>query len=375
MMKILYLAGRWDPNEQTEFSGSDFGAYQMLKKHVDVELALVGPIEDQPNLVEKAVFRIYRECFKKPIVKYYPSSLKRIGDAVNRAIEDFHPDVIFTKYSAPVVKATINRPFVYMCDSTVNWTKKQWPYFSKLGFAIMEKWESKAIQECDQLITFSQASADNIVNHYKKDPAKVNVFPIPTHIPSDVLTGENSIQKEIELPLKLLLVGKRYHLRGIDVAIEATKILNENNCPTNLAIIGITGENQDFVEFKGVYNKEDPEQMKVYFEFFQWADLLIHPSRFHAAGIVISEAAGFGLPTITNAAGGLSTSVQHGKTGLVLPESSPAHVYAEAILELIENKQQYKNFRLAAKERFDTELNWEVAGQRLYEILKKVHQI
>ena len=373
-MKILYLAGRWDPNIQDEYSGSDYGAFQMLKKQAGVDLFLVGPIEDQPNLVERVIFRLYRGLFKKPIVKYYPSSLKRIGRMVNQAIAEVQPDVIFSKYSSPVVKANIDRPFVYMCDSTVNWTKKIWPFFSKLGFMIMEKWEAKAIQECDRLITFSKASADNIIAHYRKDPAKVQVLPIPAYIPTDALPGKDSIQKEIGSPLKLLLVGKRYYLRGIDIAIEVVRILNENNCPTNLTLVGVTGEDQDFVKFKGVFEKEDPQQMKAYFEFFQLADLLIHPSRFHSAGIVISEAAGFGLPTITNAADGLATSVQHERTGLVLPENSPPAAYAEAILRLIEDKQRYKRFRQAARERFEAELNWEIAGLRLFEAINEVYR-
>lgn len=89
---------------------------------------------------------------------------------------------------------------------------------------------------------------------------------------------------------------------------------------------------------------------------------------------MISEAAGFGLPTITNAAGGLSTSVQHERTGLVLPENSPPAAYAEAILRLIEDKQRYKRFRQAARERFEAELNWEIAGLRLFEAINEVYR-
>lgn len=37
-----------------------------------------------------------------------------------------------------MVHANVTRPFVYMCDSTVKWTKEIWPDFSKLGFLVME---------------------------------------------------------------------------------------------------------------------------------------------------------------------------------------------------------------------------------------------
>ncbi len=38
-MKILYIAGRWDPQFQTEYSGNDFGAYQALRSEPGIQLA------------------------------------------------------------------------------------------------------------------------------------------------------------------------------------------------------------------------------------------------------------------------------------------------------------------------------------------------
>jgi glycosyltransferase involved in cell wall biosynthesis len=371
-MKILYVAGRWDPTIQNEYSGSDYGAYHMLKKQPGVEVSLVSPLEDTPNFIEKVVSKIYRAVFKKRLIKYYPSSLREIGKAVNQAVADYQPDVIFSKYSAPIVYARITRPFVYMCDSTVKWTKEVWPDFSKLGFMIMEKWESKSIQECDRLITFSEASAAVIEKAYGKDAAQIRVLPIPAYIPDQILPARETIQKEIGEPLQLLLVGKRYHLRGMDIAIETAKLLNAKGIPTVLSIVGIDGEDQAHAKFLGVYNKEDPEELRSYFYFFKWADLLIHPSRFHSAGIVISEAAGFGLPTITNAAGGLATTVQHNHTGLVLPEKSPPLAYVEAIRSLINDIPRYQSYRTAARRRFDEELSWEKAGQHLFDIIREV---
>lgn len=371
-MKILYVAGRWDPNIQNEYSGSDFGAYHMLKQQPGVQVSLVSPLEDKPNFIEKVIAKIYRLIFKKRLIKYYPSSLREIGKVVNHAIAYDNPDVIFSKYSAPMVHANITRPFVYMCDSTVRWTKGIWPDFSKLGFVIMEKWEAKSIRECDRLITFSKASAEVIEKAYGKDPAQIRVLPIPAFIPGHILPAHNEIHKEIGEPLHLLLVGKRYHLRGVDIAIEATDMLNQSGVPTQLSIVGMAGQDLAHVKFKGVFKKEDPDQLRAYFGFFKWADMLIHPSRFHSAGIVISEAAGFGLPTLTNAVGGLATTVQHDQTGLVLPEKSPPSVYVEAIKALIEDKTRYQNYRTAARKRFDDKLNWEKAGQHLFNIIKEV---
>ena len=77
----------------------------------------------------------------------------------------------------------------------------------------------------------------------------------------------------------------------MDIAIETTQLLNEKGYPTELRIVGIDGVNQSNIRFLGNFEKEQPEELVAYFDCFNWADLLIHPSRFHSAGIVISEAA------------------------------------------------------------------------------------
>jgi glycosyltransferase involved in cell wall biosynthesis len=344
----------------------------MLKKQHDFEIALVGPLVDQPIFVERLASSVYNKVTKKRLVKYYPSSLKSIGKEINQAIHHYQPDVIFSKYSSPVVHATIDRPFVYMCDSTIHWTKKYWHEFSKVGFDIMEKWEEKSILSSDRIITFSDANADVIKSYYRKEPEKVRVMPIPAFIPAYHLPSRESVDKKIGDTLHLLLVGKRFHLRGMDIAIDVVQKLNAEGVPAQLRIVGIKDDNQEFVKFTGSYEKEDPEQIKEYFECYTWADLLIHPSRFHSAGIVISEAAAFGLPTITNASGGLATSVQHDHTGLVLPEGSPAQAYVDSIKSLVDDKDRYKRYRAAARDRFDEILNWEIAGQNLVGIIREV---
>jgi len=137
-----------------------------------------------------------------------------------------------------------------------------------------------------------------------------------------------------------------------------------------LRIVGMNGTNEEHIQYMGVFDKENPGGEAAYFANFAWAQLLLHPARFHAAGIVISEAAAFGLPTLTNAVGGLATSVLHGQTGLVLPAGSPAAAYADAIKALMREPESYQAMRANARRRFEEELDWEKAGERLVGIVR-----
>jgi len=64
-MKLLYIAGRWDPTIQNEYSGSDFGAFRMLQNQPDLEIFLVGPLKDEPSFVEQLAMRGFKKLTKK----------------------------------------------------------------------------------------------------------------------------------------------------------------------------------------------------------------------------------------------------------------------------------------------------------------------
>jgi glycosyltransferase involved in cell wall biosynthesis len=369
-MQLLYVACRWLPTVQNEFSGSDYGAYHTFKEDKRIETSLVGPFLDKADPIERIIRKIHKSFSSKRLIKYCPSTIRKSGKRITQAIKEEKPDVIFSKYSAQMYHVDLSStPYVYMCDSTLQWTKKYWPEFSKVGTRIMEKWETKSIIDCDIIITFSHENAAIIHQHYGKDPSKIRVIPIPAYVPKDLIPKKSAVSKEIDSAIHLLLVGKRYGLRGIDIGIEVVNELNRQGIESRLTIVGINGKDSEYVKFMGNYDKEDPQQIKEYFHFFADADFLIHPSRFHAAGIVISEAAAFGLPTITNNVGGLATTVLDNETGIVLPEKSPATAYVSAIKSLIQDNERYQNMRVAARQRFDRELNWKSAGKRLREIV------
>jgi len=69
-MKILYIAGRWDPQFQTEYSGNDFGAYQALRSEPGIQLALAGTFDYPPGWLERGLEKIYRKLTGKRLLKF-----------------------------------------------------------------------------------------------------------------------------------------------------------------------------------------------------------------------------------------------------------------------------------------------------------------
>lgn len=373
-MKVLYVAGRWDPRLQNEYSGNDYGAYHAIEKPPDVELSLVGPLDFQPNLLERGVAKIYRKMSGKRLFKYPLAYPRKSADVINEALMRIRPEVIFSKYSAPLVQVKLDIPFVYMCDSIIPFSENLANEFSKPAYRLMERWERSVIDKATLIITYSQACANLISSEYDKPAEKVIVMPIPAFVPEELRIPDRLESSELRMPLRLLFVGKREYLRGVDIAIQVAEELNSQGIAVELRVIGLKGNSKGPVRFMGVYNKEDPQELSNYFENFGWAQLLVHPSRFHSAGIVISEAAAFGLPTITNNVGGLATTVQHGYSGIVLPERSRASAYCQAIIDLMQEPQRYQSLRKNVRKRFDEELDWQVAGVKLSDFVRQAAQ-
>jgi len=89
---------------------------------------------------------------------------------------------------------------------------------------------------------------------------------------------------------------------------------------------------------------------------------------------VCSEAAAFGVPTITNASGGLATTVEDGVSGIVLPMQSQAERYVESIRELVSDPDRFERLRITTRQRYEKELTWEIAGDRIFQEIQRILQ-
>ncbi len=196
---------------------------------------------------------------------------------------------------------------------------------------------------------------------------------MPSALPSEVVPRPGEFKpKQLESPLRLLLVGRDYKRKGISTAVEATKALNQNGLPTELTICGLAGEPDGPIRFAGLFRKSVPEELGKYADLYRRAHLLIHPATFDPSPIVPAEAAAFGLPTISNDVGGISTSVAHGVSGIVLPGHSPAIAYVEAITRLVRNPGEYLRLSSGARQRYEREQNWQSAGKQMIRVLDEI---
>jgi len=158
----------------------------------------------------------------------------------------------------------------------------------------------------------------------------------------------------------ILFVGRLIHAKGVEILLEAIKIL-KNKYSRNLKIaivgegslkenlnnlaveLGVNGE----VEFLGI--RKDIEDIMVSSKIF------VLPSRWEGFGIVIIEAMSNMLPVIAANVGGIPELIENGKEGILVPPENPKAL-ARVIDSLLEDDELRKKLSQAAykkvKEKF-----------------------
>ncbi len=375
-MRVLYEAYKHDPHNPMAGSGADHHFFKAIEAGGH-EVQVLGPLDpDHRTLrVERWIRKKYLRHTGKKYSKFSWSSVRKTSALLNQEVRSSKPDLVFTIFPASLVYYNASVPTVYRVDTTMSGVQGYQHSYGPFAMRMMKWMETRALQRATQIITHSTWNKEALVQEYGIAAHKIHVFPNPAALPSDVVPASGStFVRDMQDPIRLLLVGRDYHRKGIDIVLRIAELLDQKGLPAEVTICGTEKQDHPSVRFVGVFDKRDPEQLAQYVGLYQQADVLVHPARFDASPIVTSEAAAFGLPTLTNASGGLATSVKDGVSGVVLPKGSPAEAYVAAINELRDAPERYRNLRASTRARYEQELNWEVAAQSVQAVLEQALQ-
>ncbi len=177
---------------------------------------------------------------------------------------------------------------------------------------------------------------------------------------------------------RLLYVGSLEKRKGLDILLEALKLVLGTRPKTMLTVVGggdQTGYKElcerlqiaSHVEFLGFQSKDQIARHHLDCQVF------VLPSGNENSPNTLAEAMVSGMPVIATAVGGIPSMVEDGQTGLLVPPRDPARL-AEVILQLFEHPEERarlgRNAQPVARERHLPE---RVAAQTMdayHEILK-----
>jgi len=207
--------------------------------------------------------------------------------------------------------------------------------------------EASVIGCSDAIVTSSAAEADEVVELYGADPARVVVIaPGVDHAlfgPGAREAARRAVRLTSTGPV-LLWVGRIQPLKGLDVAVDTLARLDGSRRAVLVVVGGASGpEGAPYLDRVhrgarqlGIAERIEwvpPQPHGALSSYYRAADLVLVPSRSESFGLVALEAAACGTPVVASPVGGLRTLVVDGSTGLVRPRTADA--FAEAATALI----------------------------------------
>lgn len=107
--------------------------------------------------------------------------------------------------------------------------------------------------------------------------------------------------------------------------------------------------------------------------FFSSADIVVLPYRHIYQSGVVHLAFGFQKPVIVTQVGGLAETVEHGKTGFVVPPENP-QALAKAIVEAFSNPRRLEEMGKSAYQKSQEGLSWTRIAERTMAVYRSLYR-
>ena len=266
--------------------------------------------------------------------------LDELVDGVERfrLAEGLHYDLIHAHYwlsgvAGLALRARWNAPLVQMFHTLgrLKNTVAQSPTEVEPELRIDE--ESRIVREADRIVAANVVERAHLVWYYGARAERVHVIPcgVDTELfqPMDRAAAKGLLALGPE-PL-LIYVGRLQPIKGLETLVHALPRVPA----AKLLIIG--GDQDEPENGHGVHLREcvrtlglegrvrflGPQPQQRLRLFYAAADATVMPSYYESFGMVALEAMACGSPVVASRVGGLTTTIQDGVTGHLVPEGDP----------------------------------------------------
>lgn len=228
-----------------------------------------------------------------------------------------------------------------------------------------------------------------VSNSTKNDLLKLGFKPEKTAILPEGITFNPWKFEEFEEKEKnptFIYVGRFVNYKGIDDAVEALGILKKEIKNAKLWIVGKKNEKYISNKLRPIMNKynlsygtpeknkdvtiwgfvSDDEKLKL----MSRSRALIFPSLREGWGLIVTEAAVVGTPSIVYNSPGIVDAVDYGNAGFLCSENNPENI-ATIMKKTIINDKEYLEYLHKSYE-FSKQLHWDNTAKVFSEFLKKI---
>lgn len=285
---------------------------------------------------------------KNELYKYLPEFAENVLAMV--ASEGIVYDVIHSHYwlsglVAERLRAVWNAPMLQMFHTLGEMKNQVAQRAEERELDVRISSERRLMQGADRVVATTPLDRQQMLDLYGADPEKIEIISCGVDLSLFRPIPRLEARREVGLAPEsrvILFVGRIEPLKGLDTLLRAVSIVANRNPEwrDDLRLVVVGGEAEgvadpsnaemrrarrlraelglaEQVAFVGAQSQETLPY------FYSAADVLAMPSHYESFGLVALEAMASGIPVIASNVGGLSYTVQHGKTGLLVPPRDP----------------------------------------------------
>ena len=241
--------------------------------------------------------------------------------------------------------------------------------------------ERELMADADQIVAFSPHERDAMVRLYDADPDQIELVPCGVDLARFQPLDQEESRERLGLngDKVLLYVGRIESLKGLDLLVHTAAQMETGQGVRVLVVGGDDGkedatrqirqlaqdlEVEDLFEFVG---RVDQEDMPLYYSA---ADVCVVPSFYESFGLAALESMACGTPVVASRVGGLSTVVQHGRTGYLKSWRCP-EAFADSVEMIISSKKLQSSMGIAARKRAE-DLGWDQVAKQILNIYRQL---
>jgi glycosyltransferase involved in cell wall biosynthesis len=349
-------AGERNGGLRVAFVSFDFGEYCVPIASALARAAVVRLMLPDRELREGLELdsRVDVVTFRKPRLRQPVRQIRVCGELV-RQIHSFSPDVIHLQQGhlwfnmvLPLLRRyplvlTIHDHQQHLGDRGARRTPQ----------AIM----SYAFRRGDQLIVHSAWQRQQVIAQQRIHPDDVHVIP---HV---ALARVDADARPDEQQNVVLFFGRIWPYKGLEYLIRAEPLVAASVPDVRVVI---AGEGEPFERYRTLMARPDRFQVVNEFvsaqrraELFASASVVVLPYVEASQSGIVPIAYAFGKPVVATAVGGLPESVEHGRTGFVVPPRDEAAL-AQAITTLLQDRDLRQELGRRGREKLESE--WSAAA-------------
>jgi glycosyltransferase involved in cell wall biosynthesis len=354
-----------DAAQPNLLSGGFFGMRQGFKE-IGCEVVDIFPLRPVVR-----PFWLAKKLLYRSLGRYYhwdrePDFLRLVGRMAEARVRQVKPDFVIAVQSPACAELEVGVPVVLTHDQT---------FLERLAYVPFERrppaeeyvqqaleQEGRSFRTADLIAYPSRRSCDTVQEAYGISGAKLRLVPWGGNLPEVPSAAEvdRMIQARGHEPIVLTAIGVHWERKGGDVIVAAYRSLRRSGVKVRLNVIGMTPPTKvdEGIHFLPFVDKSTPAGFRKIADLLAATHVLVAPSRVEAFGHVFAEAAAFGVPAVAADVGGVSTSIDDGVNGRLLPPNAPGEDYARAVQQLFASPLAYLQAAHASRARFERDLNW-----------------